>query len=382
MENRDPVSKSMFSVRSKTRLLFSVLIAIAVAGSGVVPAHASTAVITYMSTGATSGSAPSSEAVARNSNATLKSPGSLAKTGFVFKGWSTGANGGGTYYPFPGTIAIANDDVTLYPAFGGTVTFNSSGGFGTPSSTSLEFVENRSFVLPSQGTMGKSNFNFSGWKDSTTSTSFAAPNSSFTLPSGRTSGTVLYAAWTRNVIFSLNGATIGSAPSSQVWLESAPGLNIPPALNSGIQRRGFDHIGWATSSNGRPISSFGFIPSNATTTLYAAWSAQPTMQRLRIDFKPRKAELTETAIARLEALKATLSPSATFPKQRIRIFLGSWRHSSQSANLGKKRIAVVRKILRDSGISAKFLSSNDSRSSGSTRDARNNRIDLISEWRN
>jgi hypothetical protein len=81
-------------------------------------------------------------------------------------------------------------------------------------------------------------------------------------------------------------------------------------------------------------------------------------------------------------LKAILSPTATFPKQRIKVFLGSWRHSSQPSSLGKKRIATVRKILQDAGIVAKFLNSNDSRSSGSPRDPRNNRIDLISEWRN
>jgi hypothetical protein len=42
----------------------------------------------------------------------------------------------------------------------------------------------------------------------------------------------------------------------------------------------------------------------------------------------------------------------------------------------------VRKTLRETGIVAKFITSNDSRSSGSARDARNNQIDLISEWRN
>jgi hypothetical protein len=141
-------------------------------------------------------------------------------------------------------------------------------------------------------------------------------------------------------------------------------------------------VGWSTSMNGRPSQSFGFIPQSASTTLFAAWTAQPTQTRLSIVFEPRKAVLTPTAVARLESLKATLSPTATFPKQRIKIFLGSWRHSSQSSNLGKKRIAAVRKILRDSGISARFVSSNDSRSSGSPRDARNNRIGLVSEWRN
>ena len=370
------------SIRSRVRFFISLVIALILAGTGVAPAHASTAVITYVSTGATSGTAPTSEAVARNSTVTLKAPGTLVKTGLNFKGWSTEANGGGTYYPYPGTIAIATSDVTLFPAFGGTVTFNNSAGFGSASSTSLEFVENRSFILPGQGTMSKTGFSFAGWKDGISATTYTGPGSSFVLGSSRTSSTILYAAWTRSVQFSLNGATVGAVPAAQVWLENTPGLTLPSEINSGILRRGFNHVGWSTSNNGRPTSAFGFIPSGTSNFLYAAWSAQPTRQKVKIDFEPRTANLTATAIARLESLKTTLSPTATFPKQRIKIFLGSWRHSSQSAKLGKKRIAAVRAILRGAGINAKFLSSNDSRSSGSARDAKNNRIDLISEWRN
>ena len=370
------------SIKSQVRFILSLAIALSLTGTGVAPAHASTAVITYVSTGATSGTAPTSEAVTRNSTVTLKSAGTLVKTGLIFRGWSTEASGGGTFYPHPGTIAIGTADVTLFPAFGGTVTFNNSGGFGSASTTTLDFVENRSFTLPGAGTMSKSGFSFAGWKDGTTATSYTGGGSSFVLGSSRTGTTILYAAWTRSVQYSLNGATIGALPAAQVWLENTLGLTLPTSVNSGILRRGFDHVGWSTSPSGRPTSGFGFIPTTSSTILYAAWQAQPTRQNLKIDFEPRTADLTATAIARLESLKTTLSPTATFPKQRIKVFLGSWRHSSQSANLGKKRIAAVRKILRDAGIDAKFLSSNDSRSSGSPRDTRNNRIDLISEWRN
>lgn len=368
--------------RSKVKLFLTVALAISLSGFGIAPAYANTAVITYVATGATSGTAPTSESVTRNSTVTLKSPGNLVKTGLIFRGWSTEANGGGTFYPQPGTIAVGTSDITLFPAFGGTVTFNNSGGFGSASSTSLDFVENRAFTLPSQGAMSKNGFTFSGWKDGTTATTFTGGGSSFSLGSGRTSPVILYAAWTRSVQYSLNGATIGTAPVSQVWLENTLGLTLPSSVNSGILRRGFDHVGWSTSTNGSPASGFSFIPSSSNTILYAAWAKQPTRQTLNIDFEPRTADLTAAAVLRIDALKATLSPTATFPKTRVKIFLGSWRHNSQSANLGKKRIAAVRKVFRDAGVDAKILTSNDSRSSGSARDARNNRIELISEWRN
>ena len=370
------------NTRNSPRTFLSIAIALSLTGFGVPPAHASDVTITYSNSGATSGSAPDSQTVAANSSPAPRPPGSLAKTGLVFKGWSTAASGGGTFYAYPGNISVGTESITLYPAFGGTVNFNANGGFGTPGSTSLEFVENRSFTLPNQGTLSKSGFNFGGWRDSTTSAGFSGAGSSFTLPSGTKSGTILYAAWTRTVQYSPNGATIGSAPSNQTWLENTSGLAVPSSINSGIQRRGFDHVGWGTSANARSAVGPTFVPGNANTVLYAAWNAQPTLRRVKIDFKPRTDELTDKSIARLDSLKVLLSPTATFPKKKIKIFLGSWRHSSQSANLGKKKISAVRKIIRDAGIPAKFVSSNDSRSSGSSRDARNNRIDLISEWRN
>lgn len=375
------LNKTVFKGKG-IRAIVSIVLALSMTGLGVIPAHASDVTITYSNSGATSGTAPTAETISANTTRALKAPGTLTKTGLVFKGWSTGVSGAGTFYAYPGNITVGTESLTLYPAFGGTVNFNANGGSGTPSSTSLEFVENRSFTLPTQGTLSRFGFNFGGWRDSTTSASFSGPGSSFTLPAGRTSGAIVYAAWTRTVQYSLNGGTIGTVPASQTWLENTAGVTVPSSLNSGILRRGYDHVGWSTTPNSRDSVSFSFVPGNATTILYAAWRVQPTIQRLKIDFKPKTAELTETAIARLDSLKATLSPTATFPKQKIKVFLGSWRYRTQSANLGKERIAAVRKILRDAGIVAKFLSSNDSRSSGSTRDARNNRIDLISEWRN
>jgi hypothetical protein len=380
------------SFSANARVVLSLTAALSLASLGLTPAYASTVTITYSNQGASSGSAPSAGTVNQNTTASLSGPGTLVKSGLSFRGWSTAANGGGNYYPYPGNIEVTTENITLYPTFGGSVNFVSAGGIGTPSGSSLQFrsglppsldyVENRPFTLPSQGTLQRNGFNFSGWRHSPTSSEFSPPGSSFTIPAGTPNFLNLPVAWTRTVQFSALGAAIGSAPPVQTWLESTAGLTIPSAIDSGLLRRGFDHVGWATSPGGRPVGQLGFIPQAATTTLYAAWRAQPTRQRLKIYFTPRKAKLSERSIARLESLKSILNPTATFPKRKIKIFLGSWRHRTQSVKLGNRRIAAVRKTLRETGIVAKFITSNDSRSSGSARDARNNQIELISEWRN
>lgn len=371
-----------WTISRPARAVVSIALALSMVGFGVVPAQASSVTITYVNTGATSGTAPTAETVSANTTRALKDPGNLLKTGLSFRGWSTAANGGGTYFPFPGNVTVGSESITLFPTFGGTVSFSANGGSGSASSTTTTYAENRPFTLPNQGTLFRSGWTFAGWRESTSSAGFTGPGSSFTIPAGTSSPATVFAAWTRSVVYSLNGATIGTAPASQTWLENTAGLTIPTHVNSGLLRRGFDHVGWSTSQSGSPNTSFGFIPSAAVTTLFASWRAQPTRSNLKIEFEPRTADLTATSIARIDSLKAILSPTATFPKQRIKVFLGSWRHSSQPSSLGKKRIATVRKILQEAGIEAKFLNSNDSRSSGSPRDPRNNRIDLISEWRN
>ena len=71
-------------------------------------------VVSYNANGATSGTAPDSQTKTSDVALTLASnSGSLAKTGYVFDGWNTAADGSGTSYAAGGTYT-ANASLTLY----------------------------------------------------------------------------------------------------------------------------------------------------------------------------------------------------------------------------------------------------------------------------
>lgn len=72
------------------------------------------AVITYSANGASSGAAPSATLVPLGAAAPLSSnSGSLAKAGYLFQGWNTAADGGGTLYA-EGASFTPSASLTLY----------------------------------------------------------------------------------------------------------------------------------------------------------------------------------------------------------------------------------------------------------------------------
>ena len=78
------------------------------------PLMAFSYVVSYNANGATSGTAPDSQTKTSDVALTLASnSGSLAKTGYVFDGWNTAADGSGTSYAAGGTYT-ANASLTLY----------------------------------------------------------------------------------------------------------------------------------------------------------------------------------------------------------------------------------------------------------------------------
>lgn len=376
--------------QSKARVALTGLLAVLISLHGFVPAKAdgvvSTFTITYSTSGSTGGSAPTAanfdtEPDASSVVATVSSSsGSLFKSGYDFRGWTTGSNGGGTFY-LPGASITLSDDITLYPAFGGTITFSANGGTGSPASTTLDYTLGRAATLPLVGTLTRATYKFLGWRKDLAVKTYQAGGSSYTVSDPVSADFVLYATWGRSVTFNVNGATIGSAPSELIWVDGDVPLTLRTPAQVGIKKRGFDHIGWSTSTTGTPVSN-SFLPTLAEQILYASWQTQPTKRNFLIDFKPNKKSLASYSSSRLNRMINLLDPSATFPKQKIVVFLQSKRYVTQSSSLGKARINVVRRALRDAGISAKVVWSNEVRSTGSAKLGKNNRVIVKIEWKN
>ncbi|MBR4407864.1 MAG: InlB B-repeat-containing protein, partial [Clostridia bacterium] len=146
-----------------------------------------------------------------------------------------------------------------------TMKFNSNGGSGYMSSD--EKKHGRAFMLPGCD-YTKTGYTFDGWKAG--STIYDAYDYYY-----GNSDTTFYAQWTPDtytVSYNANGATSGSAPSSQT---KTYGVNLTLRTNSGsLSKTGYTFNGWNTKSDGTGTNyaAGGSYTSDSGTTLYAKWT--------------------------------------------------------------------------------------------------------------
>jgi len=201
------------------------------------------------------------------------------KTGYIFDGYYTETNGGGTkYYTASGTSARNCDFTsakTLYAKWtinAYTVTLNTNGGT-INSGNITEYTPGTAVTLPTDVT--RAGYTFGGWYESSTFSGTAVTSISSTDTGNKT----YYAKWTGkayNITVNCNG---GSGPSSTTYTvaESTQTKTI-----SNPTRSNFTFNGWTiTCSGGLPIISGTTltIPANCygDITMTAKWNATITV---------------------------------------------------------------------------------------------------------
>ena len=233
--------------------------------------------ITYNANGATSGVvAPPVTGVTSMIDLDTNS-GALAKSGgYVFGGWNTLANGGGTNYA-AGSRYTATANVTLYAKWtalaSATITYNLNGATGTAPSAVVSYVT-ATVTLATQGSMvAPANKTFAGWNTNAAGSGSAYASGEVFSPQG---SITLYAQWTgvasSTLTYDANGSTSGSVPASL----SASGTYVVIDSNTGsLRKTGFIFSGWNTQADGTGTTYQGTdnLLLNANTTLYALWVA-------------------------------------------------------------------------------------------------------------
>jgi uncharacterized repeat protein (TIGR02543 family) len=155
--------------------------------------------VTYDGNSNTSGTAPTDANSPYDSGATvttLTNSGSLARTGYVFKGWNTAANGGGTHYNTGATFTISAN-TTLYAEWAATYTVTyddndaDSGTAPTDGSSPYE-TGSTVTVIGNTGSLARTNYTFEGWNTAVdgSGTHYNA-SGTFTI----SANTTLYAEW-------------------------------------------------------------------------------------------------------------------------------------------------------------------------------------------
>jgi len=266
-------------------LLFTTLLTACGGGGGSSPTAATYSVV-YSANGSTGGAVPSdTKAYAASSTATvLGNTGALVKTGYVFTGWNTAANGSGTAYLAGASLAISSANVTLYAAWAPTYSVRYDGnGYtgGTAPVDATAYVAGASAaVLGNTGTLVKAaGYVFTGWNTAVdgSGTAYAA-GASLAIASA---DITLYAVWapSHSVIYNGNGNLGGTAPVDAT--PYAAGASATVLGNTGTLTKAGDFFtGWNTAANG---SGTAYAPGasipmgSADVTLYAVWAPHFTV---------------------------------------------------------------------------------------------------------
>ncbi|WP_313373200.1 InlB B-repeat-containing protein [Lysinibacillus pakistanensis] len=208
----------------------------------------------------------------RNSKATvLDNVGALEKTGYLFNGWNSTANGDGVNYAVNSIIDIGESDITLYAKWTPnvyTVTFNTDGGTTIDPVT---IMYDKELIQPADPT--KVGHTFVGWYvDDTLNTpwDFAADRI--------TGDLTLYAKWTAigyTVFFETNGGTAIS-PVTVLYNEQ---MSEPTAPTKAVHT----FAGWFKDETLTKPWSFDTDKVAENMTLYAKWEIEQLQYTVNFD---------------------------------------------------------------------------------------------------
>jgi uncharacterized repeat protein (TIGR02543 family) len=238
--------------------------------------------VLYDGNGASSGSAPSDNAVyATGDPVTALGAGNLLRSGFTFDGWTIAKNGSGTVLQPNDQFNAPVGTTILYANWLGDpkVTYNGNGNTGgsAPVDPNSPHPKNSSVnVLTNSGSLEKTGYTFDGWNTQADGLGTSYPTSgSFTIAER---SVTLYAKWkpeTHTVTYDGNGNTGGNVPVDGA---SPHNYNTSATVqgNSGyLTRTGYDFAGWNTLASGlgtdRTATSM-FTITSADVVLFAKWT--------------------------------------------------------------------------------------------------------------
>ena len=251
------------------------------------------------------GTVPGPITAAAGSSITLPDGDGLSKSGYVFGGWNTQADGVGTNYD-EGESFTVTGNVTLYARWiaegttNYTITFNLNGGGGTtPAAQTVN--AGSSITLPNYSGFFKTSYTFGGWNTEPDGmgTNYAA-GSSFTPIHDIT----LYAKWiaegTTNytITFNLNGGS-GATPAAQT-VNAGSSITLPNY--SGFFKTSYTFGGWNTNADGAgtDYNAGASYTVDGDVTLYARWVADNSAPQTVISAEiivtaPVKSAIPDTA---------------------------------------------------------------------------------------
>ena len=230
--------------------------------------------VTFDGNGSTSGSTSAQTA---SLSTTLNANG-FERTGYTFINWNTAANGSGASYNSSYTYSFAAS-ITLYAIWSQNLTISYSGNGATSGDTPTAqsyYAGGQTLTLSSNaGNLARTGYTLVGWNSAANGSGSAYAIGGANATFG--ADTTLYAQWlgsTYSILYTGNGSTSGSAPSSQSYVYGDPGLTLR-GNSSPLLRTGYNFTGWNTQPDGSGTAyteSQTAVTFPGDTVIFAQWS--------------------------------------------------------------------------------------------------------------
>ncbi len=299
----------------------------------------------YSGNGNTSGQVPNSERYYSGADVTVFDKGNLARTGYIFKGWSTSSTGTAVYISTesiitPSTFTVRESDVTLYAVWEPikvTVIFDSNGSNDSPNPNTI-LVEYDS-EYGTLATIEKTGYDFLGWlKEQTLPESLywdattknwdttnidkykINENTKVKNPEDHT----LFAQWVAK-IFDISYDPQGGAIDGYE-VDAVSGATAIYDKKYGqlktATRDGYTFDGWFTApTGGSEILSTDTVKITANQDLYARWTAN-TDTPYKIEHYQQDIAGSGYTLIDYENLTGTTDTTVTVDATRAKIYKG------------------------------------------------------------
>jgi uncharacterized repeat protein (TIGR02543 family) len=224
--------------------------------------------VTFNNAGGTTAANPATMIV--NSPATTIDalPAPPTRTGYIFGGWYTAQNGGGTEFTATTTVSANRTVYAKWNSYSYTVTFNNDGGTtaANPAAKTVNSPDTTVGTLPNPPT--RTGYSFGGWY--TAQNGGGTPFDETTTVNGNIT---VYAKWTANTYTVTFKSGYGTNDTLDTKTVTVPATTIGAAnFPANPSRTGYNFGGWYTAQDG------GGTPFTASTTVsggitvYALWA--------------------------------------------------------------------------------------------------------------
>ncbi len=238
-------------------------------------------IIEYKDNGATSGTVPNKQVGIENDDETISdNTGNLEKTGSLFLGWNTQADGKGVTYK-PSDNYTFGDSLVLYAKWGNNIVYNGNDETGgTVPDQQSGNVGEKITISDNVNSLVNEGFVFDGWN-----TKADGSGANYTVGKDYTFGNSLslYAKWKATIVYDGNGSTEGTKPANQ---EDYINKDITIAEKGNLKRKDgngqeYDFICWNTESDGSGTNYnentiYQLRQNKGSMKLYAKWGADIT----------------------------------------------------------------------------------------------------------